>query len=217
MMTRSRFRAAANLPQPAQPANNREEAQVRPRLPPEIVDIILFDLLELVSFDPAYVWTHLRHVSSRLKQHIEHQFQEKWLPLMSVTLYADGKRRTDYEFEKLKTDNLDIAVLRNKFVGNAHHNRYGKSSSDVLKPHILVRALEKQSFQNPVTGVRLGSRVMINNTPLPGLSWEEDGSCIYFRWKEAMTALLQEEMYMRKVTHEIVSPCDMSSIFRGVI
>jgi len=55
-------------------------------------------------------------------------------------------------------------------------------------------------------GVRLGGANIINNTPLPGLTWNEDGSRVYFRWKEAMTALLQEEMYMRKVTYKIVSP-----------
>jgi len=95
---------------------------LRPRLPPELVDQILGYLIDSVDWDPAYTWTRLRHVSQRLKRRIEDEFEETWLPLMSVTLYAYALGRSDYVFEGLQAGDRDTAAFKNDFLSDKKWN-----------------------------------------------------------------------------------------------
>ncbi|KAK4097633.1 hypothetical protein N658DRAFT_526912 [Parathielavia hyrcaniae] len=207
-------------------------------LPSDLTEIILSKLVDVHFYsDPAYTWTHLRHTSAHQKHVIEHRFRIFWLPKLGITLYAGVAHKFEYSVvdddgdsdneSEVETSDPDSEFVGSRamatFAVQVHiHHPIGRVRQE-SKPGKLTQKYLRESWDaydsathRNIT-VRLGERYLnggcrggyiLNDTDLAGLQVLACGT-IRFRWKDALSELLREEMYMRKVADEMfVDACN---------
>lgn len=174
------------------------------RLPQEIVDMVLENLIETYNGDPAYQWTTLRHISRRQMRRIENRFLNCWVPKLVVTLYSGSWIQIDYKYD------ARASVYEN---GTVSFETRKDSLPDSITGERLAALWHHYGFENRVAHLRLGEGVMnggireghiVNDTDLVGLKVAEDGTTITFNWKRTMGSLLREEVVMCKIQNDMV-------------
>lgn len=177
------------------------------RLPQELVDMVLENLIQSYDHDPAYQWTTMRHISGRQMRRIERRFLSYWVPKLAVTLYSGSWIQVDYKYDP---ETQTAACDEN---GTVHFKTPEGSLPDSVTRDRLATLWHHYGFENRVAHLRLGEGVLnggireghiVNDTELVGLQVGEDGNTISFNWRQTMDSLLREEVMMRKVQDTMV-------------
>lgn len=177
------------------------------RLLPELVEQILTLHVDSFDEDPAYQWAKLRQISPYQKTRIEKRFYDYWLPELIVTVYVGSHTSFDYTLDvDASTNNYSDRIVPFHYVKQENHRERLDSS--------VKAQLAGHSLKTPTVHLRLGEGVLnngmaggyiVNDTEVTGLEIGEDCFKIRFDWRETFTALLREEMLLRKHKQEMVS------------
>ncbi|KAH6848497.1 hypothetical protein BKA58DRAFT_406715 [Alternaria rosae] len=186
----------------------------QPTLPRELIDNIITTLISLHSHDPAYQWTHLRHITRHHKAHLEQHFLTHWVPKLSfqiphyhsscpyVEFTAPAQPRT-LQKDDSRNDGADIVVFTESHglrlsdvpncwyeeaTGNNERHPWEQIDSNVVV-YFGEGTLNKGYSKG---GVR--NDVVIPNLSINTDSWPWEFS---FGWKELFTRLFTEEMVTR--------------------
>jgi hypothetical protein len=179
-------------------------------MPPELTDMILSHMLDVLGNDPARQWMTLRHLSSDLMHRVERHFFYFWLPKLVISVYTNAWVSADFRLVK---PNRQLRSNR-PFSDIAYFTYHPDLRANMGRPSkATTRALRKHSGGRPECILRLGDGYLnrgyqgghiINDTEIPGLQVSDDGYDINFDWRGTFTALLREEMMMRRLVEPLV-------------
>lgn len=181
------------------------------KLPPELTEQILSKVVDEFDNDPAQQWT-LRHLSHYQKHRIEQRFCDFWLPKLIVTIYAGAWSSIDYKLVGLEKPSSNSAS-DSDMLNSVAHFQAPEDPNSRIKQEYLVELWKEHSVETPNAHLRLGEGLLndgfkggyiVNDTELPELRVDESGIHLRFDWRGAFSALLQEEIMLRKVHDEMV-------------
>lgn len=177
------------------------------QFPPELKEQILSRLVDDFDDDPAQQWM-LRHLSHYQKLRIEQRFRNFWLPKLIVTIYAGAWTSIDYKLVGLEKSSPGLGSD-----GDIAHFKATQDPSPRMKDEYLLELWKEHSVETPNAHVRLGEGLLndgfkggyiINDTELPELRVDGNGTEIRFNWRGAFNALLREEIMLREVHDKMV-------------
>ena len=198
----------ASTAAPAKHTMTPSKAQQSPALPRELIDNIIAELILLHDHDPAYQWTHLRHLARYHKPRIEQHFLNFWVPKLTLTLteFEPGVRFSAAIENEKSEDNqsgdghVDVPTVR--FTRCTWDGDWGletaratRPAEDGTRPSISLVAMLGEGVLNK--GFTKGG--IFSHIRVPGLNNEETTPIeLYLEWKPLFTQLFDEEMLMRR-------------------